>query len=65
MQTFKAIKQREGEVEYLGHINSAVCEKFFNDHLDYHPSKHATPNPQSLKSTNCQNLGGDLVFLAR
>ena len=33
-----------------------VCECFFNaiNHMDYHPSKHATSNPQSSKSTNHQ-----------
>ena len=44
----------QGEVEYPGHIYYAVCKCFFGaiDHMDYHPSMHADPNPQSSKSTS-------------
>ena len=51
----KQYRRIQGEVEYIGFIYFAVCKHFFNtiDHMDYHPSKHVTPNPQSSKSTNC------------
>ena len=51
----KQYRRIQSELEYLGHIYSAVHNHFFYavDHMDCHASKHVTPNPQSSKSTNC------------
>ena len=51
----KQYRRIQSEVKYLGHIYSAVCKHFFNaiDHMDYYPSKHVTPNPQSSNCINC------------
>ena len=70
----KQYRRIQSEFEYLGCICSAVYEHFFNaiDLLDYHPSKHVTPNPQSSKSTNyhrsrrrvCSSCKGDIILIS-
>ena len=67
MQTFKAKQKIQGEVEYLGHSYSAVCECFFNaiDYMDYHVSKHVTPTLSPQNPLTARDLGEEPVLLAR
>ena len=60
-------RRLQGEVEYLGCIYSAVHECFFIaiDHMDYHPSKHVTPNLSHQNPLTIVDLGEDFVHLVR